>query len=255
MNAIRSEIKKLTTVKSTWILILLAVVLPAGLTAMMTANDAGAITSGGAVTIEEVPVHHDFGWADVMPLGTMLPQLILGLLAILLVVSEYTYGTIQPTLLATPKRIKVLLSKLLVVFIASAVLLAISLILSFVVSFFIQNGKYPEPSFATAFTTGISGLGSAALACGLWAAFCIGISFIVRNSTGSIFTMIGFIVVPSILTSMAASAPIILDIIKWLPNGVYQGATFGDLPATIGLAVWAVVSLAVGYTLFKKKDA
>lgn len=108
-GVLRSEFVKIASLRSTVGLLLAIVVLGLGV------SGALALTMEGA----GLPTQPSVGFMlDQVTLGTVLfGQLIAAILGVLVISGEYSSGTIQPTMIATPSRLPVLWAKSLVVFV------------------------------------------------------------------------------------------------------------------------------------------
>lgn len=119
MGTLRSELFKLRTTRATKVVVASAILLPA---IIFILTSMFAFRSG---RIEESLV-------SMLGLYVPLTSLLLGVVGVLCSTQEYSQGTIRITLVATPHRMKVLLSKMLtmliVAFVASAVLVAVCLV-------------------------------------------------------------------------------------------------------------------------------
>ena len=119
MGTLRSELFKLRTTRATKVVATIAVFLPA---ILFVLTSMFAFRSG---RIEDPLV-------SMLGLYVPLTSLLLGVVGVLCSTQEYSQGTIRITLVATPHRMKVLLSKmmtmLLVAFVASAVLVTMCLV-------------------------------------------------------------------------------------------------------------------------------
>jgi ABC-2 type transport system permease protein len=122
-DALRFEWVRLWTVRSTYWLIALAIILPAvlnGLVGYFSRNDplepgleAGLITSGVAL----------------FPLP--LPAVLVGILGVLSVGHEYRHATIRPTLTAMPHRSSLVAAKLVLIVVISAVVAIVTVVLDY----------------------------------------------------------------------------------------------------------------------------
>lgn len=123
-----------------------------------------------------------------------LAGLFSALAGILLVTSEYRYGTIRPTFLFTPRRSGVVTAKLIAGVLAGLALATIALALSAAITYICLSAR----GIAFVLSTGdvlLVVLGTVA-AVALWGALGVGIGFIVCNQVGSIIGLLawGFIV-------------------------------------------------------------
>jgi ABC-2 type transport system permease protein len=113
---LRSEWLKLRSLPSTYVVILAAVVLGLGISTLemsSTAHHWASLTTQERTAFD--PVADSFS-------GFQFAELAFGALGVLTITAEYSSGTIGPTLVALPRRLQVLLGKVLVL---SAVVLPI----------------------------------------------------------------------------------------------------------------------------------
>jgi ABC-2 type transport system permease protein len=103
-QVLRSEWTKLRSVRSTWWLVAVAVVLTAGIGVAVSAAAAGQPASSALPAAV----------ATRSALGTILAQLALGTLAVLLISGEYGSGMIRTSMAVVPRRIPVLAAKIIV---------------------------------------------------------------------------------------------------------------------------------------------
>ena len=99
-----SEWTKLRSVRSTWWLVALAVVLTAGIGVAISAS-AAAEPSSSALPADV---------ATRSAIGTILAQLALGTLAVLVISGEYSSGMIRTSMTVVPRRLPVLAAKITV---------------------------------------------------------------------------------------------------------------------------------------------
>ncbi|HTT86598.1 MAG TPA: hypothetical protein VMF60_04465, partial [Acidimicrobiales bacterium] len=102
---VRAEWTKLRSVRSTPLCLGLVALLAVGLSAIAAAETASHWASTPPIS------RIGFDPTQTSLIGILFAQLVLGIMAILFMSSEYGTGTIRATLAATPKRWMVLLSK------------------------------------------------------------------------------------------------------------------------------------------------
>ena len=110
INLLRSEWIKLRTVTMNWVLAIIAVAFPLVvtlLTAFFSGDDAGFKTRD---------------LVSVLTGTTVVAALLCGVIAAASITSEFGFGTIRPTFAATPKRVKVIVAKGVVVVLATSLL-------------------------------------------------------------------------------------------------------------------------------------
>ncbi len=112
MNAVRAEWIKLRTITSTWVLLIVSILLAlffSTLLAFLSKRDGGRRGGDGLAPSVEV-----------MLTGVGLATFLVGVVAVLLATGDFRF-TIRPTFAAEPRRLRVLLAKMTVVMVASAI--------------------------------------------------------------------------------------------------------------------------------------
>lgn len=150
-HVLESELIKLTSLRSTALLAAALLVLGLGVSVLF----AVTLESGG------VPSAHSVAFSlDAITLGTVLfGQIIAGVLGVLAISAEYSSGTIQPTLIAVPRRSPIIVAKALVLFPAVTATAFIALLGSWAATYPIYAGydiqtELTEPGFFSAILGG-----------------------------------------------------------------------------------------------------
>jgi len=250
-GVLRSEFTKIRSVRSTYWTLLAMIVVSIGL---------GALVSYGATRNPEGP---GFDAATRSLGGLYLSQLIIGVLGILVISSEYSTKMITTTLSAMPRRSTLIAAKAVVF---SAVALVSSLVICFA-SFFIgqaimsshhMNTTLSQPGVLRAVIGGALFL----TACGLLA---FGIGLLLRHSAAAISAVVALLFVVSILVNLLPQSWQI-DVDKWMP-AVAGSQVWTVVPSTgpvpnfgpwAGFAVlcgYAAVAIAAGLILFRRRNA
>ncbi len=176
------------------------------------------------------------------------------LAGVLLVTSEYRYGTIRPTILFTPRRSQVLAAKVIAGALAGIAFGVVGEGVGWAIGYVILDGR----NIAFVLNSGdvallaLGGLGGIAL----WGAIGAGLGAILRNQVGAVITLLawGFVVdnllfglVPSIgrLTPTRAQDALIGLTVKNL---------LSPAAGALVLIAWAVALAAIGLTLTARRD-
>jgi ABC-2 type transport system permease protein len=115
---------------------------------------------------------------------------------VLLVTSEYRFGTIRPTFLFTPKRSRVLGAKLIASLAAGLVFDVVGIGVGLAVGSVILSGRDISAVLA----------GGQLAAIALWGAIGVGLGMIVRNQVGSVIGLLAWaFVVDNLLFGLAPS--------------------------------------------------
>jgi ABC-2 type transport system permease protein len=176
------------------------------------------------------------------------------LAGIMLITSEYRYGTIRPTFLFSPRRSRVLAAKLAAGLLAGLAFGVAGQALGFGVGIAILDARgihYAPGAGVTALL-----LGGTVAASALWGAIGVGLGAIVRNQVGAIIALLawGFVVenllfafVPSVGRFAPAHAQ----------NGLFGLTTNHLLSPAAGAATliaWTAALASIGVVLVARRD-
>jgi hypothetical protein len=173
---------------------------------------------------------------------------------VLLVTSEYRFGTIRPTILFTPRRYRVLAAKLLAGALAGIVFGVVGEGLGWGIGYAILAGRnitvvLDGRDVALLVLGGFAGMAA-------WGAIGVGLGAIIRNQVGAVITLLawGFIVdnllfglVPSLgryTPTRAQDALIGLKMTHLTTPGV----------GAIALIIWTAALAIAGFTLTQRRD-
>ncbi|GAA5184574.1 ABC transporter permease subunit [Rugosimonospora acidiphila] len=249
-GAIAAEWTKLWSVRSTWWSLLAGVVLMAATSLQLALYVANSNTNTdptddrGVVAVGQTAI------------GALeLAEFAIVALAMLMITSEYSAGTMRATLQWVPRRGRMLLAKVAVVVPVTFVLGTALGILGALVAKPVQGrwGSVPLP-----------GTAGDALAIGgylaLIAVFTLGLGAALRSAVATLITVFMIIeVVPTLFNvSHIAAVKRLADL---MPAEAGQHFMLGDhspYPAGVGLlllAGWAVAALIAGYAVLRRRDA
>jgi ABC-2 type transport system permease protein len=190
---------------------------------------------------------------QVLSLGS-LAGLFSALAGVLLVTSEYRYGTIRPTFLFTPRRPRVLVAKLAAGLLAGIVFGALGEGVGFGIGYLILDARGISFSLSGG-DVALLVLGTLA-ATALWGAMGVGLGAILRNQVGAVITLLawGFIV-DNLLFGLVPSVG------RFTPTraqDAFIGLTTEHLlsPAAGGLVLvaWVVVLAVIGLPMVTRRD-
>lgn len=260
-HVLRSEFIKLTSLRSTVLLIAAMLVFSFAVSILfaMTAEQAG------------IPDQPSTAYSlDAITIGTVVfSQIIAGVLGVLAIASEYSSGTIQPTLAAVPRRLPSLGAKALVLFPVMTLTAVISLFGSWAVTYPIYAGlgiqtELHAPGFALALFGG-------AVYVGLCSVFGLGIGTLLRSAAGGAVVVICTTLLAPILTSVLPTSEVVRTIrLYMLSHAGDSMARLGDpalgfadagqqylspLGGWITAFIWAAVALSVGAVALRRRDA
>ena len=252
-SATRMEWLKLRSVRSTsWILLVFAAGM-IGLSVLVLSHEHWATMSAPDRAAFD-PTNEGFT-------GLALGQLVLGVLGVLAVTTEFSSGMIRATFAAVPRRPMVLAAK-------AAVVAAVTLVAGEVLAFgAFAAGELTLRSPAPHATLGQPGVLRAVLLGGAYpcliALIALGLGAIVRNTAAAISAVVGLLfVVPLILLPLGTS--IQNSVGQFLPMLIAENSMTAVKPQShtlspgVGfgvLCLYAVVALAVGAWALARRDA
>ena len=254
-RVVRSELIKFRSLRSTWITYAVALLVADGLGTLIAALRGNDIHQhlqqrGEVLDAVSFPLH-----------GIFLAQLAIGVIGVLYVSGEYATGSIRATMTAVPKRVPVLLAKTLVLGLITGVL---ALVMTFVAFF---AGQAVLSTWNLNVTIGHPGALRAVTGAALYLVcvglMALGFGFALRNTGGAIATLFGVVLVlPLIVQSLPTSWQD--NISKFLPLNIadHMMSTRYDPGShalsngwgAIMLVIYAVVALAIGLAVLKRRD-
>jgi hypothetical protein len=254
-NLLKAEFIKAKSLKSTWLLLLIGIAVTVGLSIVTILMLSQASNDSNFQSATQIDTHNI--WAIV--LSTVSPfQIVTGILAVLLITSEFNSGTIKSSVLSSPRRGRLFAAKSIFILALIALLSVISIILAFFAAWLSQSGQAGQPELWTTFTQNfLSGCLAPTLAVVLGGSIWIGLSWLLRNSTGAIFAGIGIFLLASSFAGLLGSSDIAVKIRELLPQNLFEqiaGVKDNFLPSLLTLALYAIITLLAGAFLFKKKD-
>ncbi|WP_193613233.1 ABC transporter permease [Nocardioides lijunqiniae] len=253
-NLMRSEWTKLRSVRSNM------VTLAAAAGALLFIGLIFSAMVGGVVGNPPADAGDDP--AGVALAGVQVAQLIIGVLGVLAITSEYSTGTIRTTLTAVPSRLPVVWAKVAVVTIATFSVLGISAFVTFfagqvlIGSGDVDTAALGDPGVlravlgAAAFLTGTALLGLA-------------LGGLLRSTAGAISTLFGIIFVLPGLGFILLPESLRDDLLQYLPTTAGSSFTSvapdsSQLSPTMGAAVfaaWILVPLLGAALAFVRRPA
>ncbi|GGF00356.1 ABC transporter permease subunit [Mycetocola zhadangensis] len=261
VGVLRSEIIKLTSLRSTVGLLLSIIVfgLAVSVALGLTMEDAGLPDAPSAGFM-----------LDNVTIGTVLfGQLIAGILGVLVISGEYASGTIQSTLIAAPSRLTVLAAKAVVLFVSATAAAGVALFGSWAITyrmfaaFGLEIGlTAPGVTFAL--------LGGSVYV-GFSAVLGLGIGTMLRSVAASVATVLSVILLLPVVLSVLPASPFVRnlhllsmskagDAMTSLadPGGAFLHLADGYVSpaaAWIIAAAWAGVFLLLGAVRLRRGDA
>jgi ABC-2 type transport system permease protein len=249
---IRSETRKLHTIRFTYWALLAALVANLAVAALLGALLPGHLSEQQRTAIDSVRV--SLG-------GLHLSQIAAGLLGVLAITSEYGTGMIRATLAAVPQRRLLLAAKALVLAAVTLVTMTAACLGAYLVfQAFLPPG---DPMRTTLATPGVlRAVTGAGLYLTVLALLGFGLGAVLRSSAGATAALLGILFVPTLLVALLPQAW--QDVI-----GAYLPMNAGDAVYSLrhaahtlypgaGLGVfclYAAVILATAFVLITRRDA
>jgi len=275
---VTSEWTKFRTVRSSWISLLIIVVMGIGFAALFSAvfaNHWSQSSPGDRLQFDPVRISQS---------GSFVSEIVVGVLGALIVTSEYSTGSIRTTLASIPKRASMAWGKAIVLGVVLFVVTEITAFASFFTSqaVLLASGGKTLPNDASiasqlrlahvpVLSITYSGVAMAvfreAIFLTLMALFAMGLGLLLRNTTGTISLYVGLLLILPILAQLLPSS-INSHILPYLPSNLgvamstvasrhtdWAGTLVGPY-AALGLVVlYVAVILGAGIVLLRRRDA
>jgi ABC-2 type transport system permease protein len=247
-----SEWTKLRSVRSTMWTIGATVVLGVGLSAIATAETRAHWGHGAGGP--------GFDATQTSLIGVAFAQLVIGILGVLVMSSEFGTGTIRATFAAAPRRPQVLAAKAIVFGAAAFVVSEVTAFLSY----FIGQALLTAPAVHTTLASGtafrqVFGAGLYLTVIGLLA---LGLATMIRHTAGALAAIVGVVLVlPLIVQALPSSLSNSLQ--PFVPLKIGNAITsatpiqhaFSPWVGFALLCVYAAAALVIGGALLVKRDA
>ena len=258
----KAEWIKLVTLRSTWWVIAVTIVVSVGLGAVIMASMYSLIAHPEITNVQIPPqTIKATDAAQVMVFG----QLILSVLGVLFVSNEYSSGQIRSTLTAVPSRWPVLAAKTLII---AAVAYVISFVSSYgavIIGWLIVGGVNPSTLpdgwklVDDRFTTdGLQLVAGMALATMFVVVFALAVATIARNTAAGIAIVVVVLFIVPIVASflhwdwVATAHSYMLDQCQ---GGLYFNGVFDFVKSLWVTAIWAVAPTVAAGVLLRTRDA
>lgn len=255
-TTVAAEWKKLFTVRSTVYAAVLTVVIAAGF-ALLIAAVEGSLPADPQ-QIADTKAHAAEALGPSLVAGISFSQLVVGILAVLIVTSEYSTGLIQTTLATNPRRLSVLAAKSIVAVVTAIVLGAVSWGASAAVALPIYASQGLTAPLTDRWIIG--GLGTMVIFLVIVSLFAVFLGTIVRNNAAGIATVAGVLFVLPILSTFVPQSVhigryLLPTAAQTLSSATYLPTSTTDVvTALVTTVVWLAVAGAVAALLLKKRD-
>jgi ABC-2 type transport system permease protein len=251
-RVIRSEWIKFSTLRSTWITLVLSMIGTIGI---------GALASWGTNN-RWSHLHPDdiasFSAVSRSLFGTNLAQLAVAVLGVLIITGEYATGMIRATLSAVPKRLPVLWAKLTVV----SVVMFVTSLAAAVIAFFLGQALLETHGVGIGAPHAVRAIFGAALYLTVIGVLAMGIGFAVRSTAGGIATVFGLVlVIPGLGNALPSSwQP---HVLPYLPSNAGQplwelhpdAGSLGPWTGLLVMWLWAAAAVLIGAMRLRGRDA
>jgi ABC-2 type transport system permease protein len=267
VGLLAAEVRKITSLASTWVLIGLSLVL--GL--ITTATTVSAMTAVESVLPVDVggPFSNGHNVTQAFIAGPVFPGLMMALLGILSIVNEYSSGMIRTTLALTPARWPALLAKTVVVAVAAFVTTFVGEFIGALIAY-AQFGAGASFDLFTA--DGLQVWFGTSFVVVVLALLGLAVGVMVRSTGGAVMIdLFGLMMVGPFLVMAVgqtdAAATVALHFPTLAAYFVYLGPIIGRhyidpadgmltaTSATVTMLLWAVVALAGAFAVFQRRDA
>ena len=250
INTIRSEWIKLRTVRMNFVLFILAVAFPVVVSVLVASlaniNDLKISDVAGLVTGSSV-----------------VTALLLGVVGAVSISAEFAHGTIRPTFAATPKRMRVLMSKAIVTALFAAVAETLVVVFCFAVSSAIVSSRGVTLSLSDQPEARAALIGIVVFAV-IVSLLGFGIGMVIRNTPAAVAVLILWpLVVENIIMAILSAAGVhnpqkFLPYISGFGLGNPDGSSSESLSRVNGGLYFAGVTAAVaiaGALITARRDA
>jgi ABC-2 type transport system permease protein len=253
--ALRSEFTKIRSVRSTyWTLIAMFIVVVG----------FGALASFGVASQPHPPSGPGWDPTRQSLAGLYIGQLIIGVLGVLVISSEYGTGMIRTTLTTNPHRGVMITAKAVVFTVIAFVASLVTSLTAFFLGQAIMSSHHISTSISDpGVLRAVIGGALFLTACGLLA---FGLGLLLRHTAAAIGSMVGLLFVVSILVNFLPQGwqnhidkwvPALAGGMLWQVRPQPLGSTpmFGPWPSFAVLCGWAGLALVSAVLLFRKRDA
>ncbi|MDO8731056.1 MAG: ABC transporter permease [Actinomycetota bacterium] len=256
-RVLKSEILKLRTLRSTWIMLLAMLTLFIAFGALAALSTTGQLESSNG----RRPQAFALDPVTTVLAGAGFAVLLMSVFGVLSGAREYGSGMIRATLSFVPKRLYVLWAKTIALLIFVIPVTLIAAFGAFVLGMAVLNGAGSE---TVAFTDPDAQrvlFGTAANITGL-AIIGLALGMAMRSMPGAIATVIGgVLILPALLTALLPESW--RSVLKFLPSNAAAAFTEVNvrsdmLPLSPGIAVfiaWVALSLGIAGFLLVRRDA
>lgn len=257
-SVLASESTKIRSVRSTYIEGLLTVVLGIGMTALI------ALAIGSTWNEASAEDRASFDPASLGGFGSIFALIVLVVLGVTFVSSEYTSGMMRLTLTTTPRRVRVLVAKSLIITAISLVLGAITSVGAFFAAQAVLGGYEEVPTASLSDDAALRAVIGGALAMPVFPLLGAWGAVVLRSTASTLTAILGIIFVPAIFGGLFPDS-IQENVIRFLPNFAIDSLTTTDTtgdsltrlddgPAVAVIVLWLAVFFVAAYFSLTRRD-
>lgn len=253
VDVARSEWVKLTSVRSTWITLLVTVVLGVGLGALISHLAASRY-------LTDRILHATWDPTEVSFRALTIAQLAIAVLGTLVITAEYGTGLIRTTITAVPRRGRLLFAKATVFGVVALVTGEVTAFAAFVVGQAAMGSSAPHAALSQpGVLRAVAGAGLYLAVIGLLA---VAVGAALRNTAAGISAMVALLfVLPGVVQALPASWSV--PITKWWPTqagsqiyALHHGAnSLAPWPGFVVLVAFTALVFALARWVIAWRDA
>jgi ABC-2 type transport system permease protein len=240
-DLIRSEVRKLGTTRTPYAMLL-------GATAMIILGVIGTVHDASIPQLR-VPLHQQMFLGVVRFVMPVFPLA----LGIRMFTDEFRHGSIVPTLLASPDRLRVLTAKVAVMVGAAVVFVVVSVAIATGLGWALVSAK--GAAITVAAVPMLGEIGRILVVTVLWAAIGVGVGLVVKHQVAAavgalIWLLAGENIVGAVFSGIARYLPV------HAAYGVFGGqvGSLAPMAAGIVLTAWTAVALGAGAAVMRRRD-
>lgn len=241
MASLKSELRKIATIRSTYVILLICLVL----------DGIFALYAGG-YKIDEISLHNPEYLANQVTQAISLLSVVLSFIGILLVTHEYRYSTILYTFTSSRSRLKVLLAKAVLI---SAVSIVFSLLFGLLAVLFTKLGvQFADHTLVPQHFDAVHTLARTAFGGWAFSMFGLILAFIIRSQVG---TIAAIFLIPTTVESLLGI--FLKHNQDYLPftavSGVLVHGSLSYSRSALVSLIYVVIGFIVAAILFARRDA
>ena len=268
-GAVRGELRKMFSLRSTWVLLLIVMLLQPLSTGLM-ACAPGALAGRGQQTNHFLPASSDVFWS-VVAAGLFPATIVAGILGVLVLTREFSGATIESTLTANPRRGMVLTAKGLALALLTWLAALVGLLLSWILATLLLSVRSITSSASRPGLALIDLLGGPLMLV-LFALMGLGLGALSRSKAGGIGLFLGLtLILPLILGLLRGVIPhvgwleipfrltptsLLVTFLSGLGRTAEAGRGWWPIWWQAGLImmVWTALCCALGTLVFRRAD-